>query len=88
MSKVSCSLVFRCCEKSILISDERSDVFKAHDRSIVSNMLSFYETSNELVDAVLSHENVQKLLKSEDKFDVCFIDSSHANGLLVRFLIL
>lgn len=36
------------------------------------------------VDAYMQHPNVQKLLNSKDKFDVCVLETFNADAFMVR----
>lgn len=38
---------------------------------------------NKLTGVVMENEEVQKFMKREEKFDVCFLESFHANALTV-----
>lgn len=42
-----------------------------------------YKLGIDTVDAYLQHPNVQKLLKSDEKFDVCVIEIFNADAFLV-----
>lgn len=42
-----------------------------------------YKLGIDTVDAYLQHPNVQKLLKSKEKFDICVIENFNADAFVV-----
>ncbi|KAG5672607.1 hypothetical protein PVAND_002722 [Polypedilum vanderplanki] len=62
-----------------------SSILSKEEMQEESNVFSLQKKGNELSEAVLSHENIQELMKSEEKFDVCFLENFYTQVLLGIF---
>jgi hypothetical protein len=51
----------------------------------LGSIFMLHKFGGEIVEAVMEHPEVQKFIKSGEKFDVCFLEVFHANALTVRF---
>jgi hypothetical protein len=59
------------------------DPFTIHNLPTLGGIFILHSFGNDMVEAVMEHPEVQKFMKSGEKFDVCFLEVFHANALAV-----
>lgn len=57
--------------------------FKVHNMPTIVGFFILHSIGNQIVEAVMEHPEIQKFMKSGEKYDVCFLEVFHANALAV-----
>ncbi|KAL7024822.1 hypothetical protein ACKWTF_013204 [Chironomus riparius] len=61
--------------------EEKIDPFKLRKLPLIAGIPFLHWMGNKFAKLVIEHENVQKLLNSKEKFDVCFLETFHGNAM-------
>jgi len=59
------------------------DPFALRRQPLVIGIPFLHFMGNKFTKMLFEHENVEKLLKRKEKFDVCFLETFHANAISV-----
>lgn len=67
----------------MILLENQLNAFQIHKIPKLGSIAFLYNLGNQLVNVVMQHAEIQKLMKSKEQFDICILEIFHANALSV-----